>query len=242
MSKNKINYAIIPFSIVFTLVIIAYFGNQWFASTFGNPGVDYSYVFYQFNNFVPFVDWTIYPYILAYPFWIFSFFYVAYHSKSALYNATAMLIVSLIICGLWYFFFQSDVESWRLTSGLFQNDNYLTPRTDLDFTQKLVLLIYRSAGPRNAIPSMHTLMSWLSIISLRMIKKTPLLPKVFIWVLGISIIIATQTLKQHYIIDVIIGLGLAEGTFWLFKDSRFSLWLSSYFSKINQKYDLDREI
>lgn len=236
---NRLKYTLIPFGILSLILIITYFGNQWYAATFGNPGVDYSYILYQFNASVPFLDWTIYPYILAYPFWILSFFYIGYQSKEALFNIFTMVTVSLIICGLWYFFFQSDVESWRLTSGLFINNNYATPRTDLNFTQRLVVMIYNAAGPRNALPSMHTLMSWMAIISLRMIKKTSTLIKVGIWILGLSIIIATQTLKQHYIIDVILGIALAEGTYWLLKDSKFSLWLTTHFVKINQKYDLD---
>lgn len=233
MNKKRISYAVLPFTIAAIILFISYFGNQWYAQTFGNPGVDYSYIFYNFNIHVPFLAWTIYPYVLAYPFWIGAFFYIAYQSKEAFYTLLTMLIVLFVICGLWYFFFQSDVLSWRLTSGLFLNNNYLTPRPDLNFTERLVLSIYDAAGPRNALPSLHTIMSWSAVIALRMIKKTPILPKVLIWILAISIIISTQTLKQHYIIDVIAGLILAESAYWIFRNSRVVKWVEDLFTRLN---------
>ncbi|HPJ24159.1 MAG TPA: hypothetical protein PK113_04535, partial [Bacillota bacterium] len=167
MNKKRITYALFPFLLVCILLGITYFGNQWLAEANGVIGVDYSYIFLKFNQAVPFVDWTIYPYIIAYPFWTYAFFAIAYYHKDNLYNMMAMIIVTFLVCGLWWLLFQSDVLAWRLESGLFLNDNYLTPRTDLNFTENIVMWIYKAAGPRNALPSMHTLMSWLAIVGLR---------------------------------------------------------------------------
>jgi len=241
MDKKNIVYALLPFIFISILLFISYFGNQWYAETFGNPGVDYSYILYSINIKVPFLEWTIYRYVLAYPFWIGTFFYIAYHSKKAFFTSFTILSVLFIICGIWYFFFQSDVESWRLTSGLFLNNNYSTPRSDLNFSEKLVLLIYDAAGPRNALPSLHTIISWVCLISLRMIKDTPIIPKIIIWVMSLSIIVATQTLKQHYIIDLIVGIALAESSYWVLKDSKLVNWFEAFFSRINQQTKLNLE-
>lgn len=239
MDKRRFTYAILPFILVALLLFITYFGNQWYAEAMDVIGVDYSYVFLEFNQSVPFWDWTIYPYIIAYPFWTYAFFAIAYYSKENMYKMLAVIVVTFIVCGLWYFFFQSDVEAWRLTSGLFIDNNYLTPRTDLNFTESIVMLIYRSAGPRNALPSMHTLMSWIAILGARLDKKMPLVHKIIIWVLSLAIIISTQTLKQHYVIDLIVAIALAEGAFWIFRNSRFAKWLEVKFSRLNKKYNLD---
>lgn len=239
MNKKRITYAIFPFILVGSLLFITYFGNQWYAEINNVVGIDYSYIFLNFNKTVPFVDWTIYPYIIAYPFWTFAFFAIAYYSKENLYKILAVIVVTFIICGLWYFFFQSDVESWRLTSGLFIDNNYLTPRTDLSFTESIVMWIYKSAGPRNALPSMHTLMSWIAILGARFDKKMPIYNKIIIWFFSLAIIISTQTLKQHYIIDLIVAVALAEIAYWAFRNSKLSIWLNKVFSKLNTRLKID---
>ena len=239
MNKKRITYALFPFLLVCILLGITYFVNQWLAEANGVIGVDYSYIFLKFNQAVPFVDWTIYPYIIAYPFRAYAFFAIAYYNKDNLYKLLAMIIVTFIVCGLWWLLFQSDVLAWRLESGLFLNDNYLTPRSDLNFTENIVMWIYQAAGPRNALPSMHTLMSWLAILGLRLDKKIPLVHRIVIWTLSLAIIISTQTLKQHYIIDLIVAIALAEAAYWIFRDSKFAMWLKKVFSNLNNKCNLD---
>jgi membrane-associated phospholipid phosphatase len=240
MNIKKYNYIIIPFILLVVFLFVAYFGNQWYAMTFGNPGVDYSYIFLSFNEKMPFLAWTIYPYVLAYPFWALTFIYISTRSKENMYKILTMSLVTFIICGIWYFFWQSDVESWRLTSGLFINNDYATPRTDLNFTESLVIWIYNAAGPRNALPSMHTLMSWLCILTLRLDKKVPIWPKVIIWTLSLTIIIATQTLKQHYIIDLIVGIILAEAAYWILKDSKLVKIIRGWIENLNVKLKLEK--
>ncbi|MBN2539907.1 MAG: phosphatase PAP2 family protein [Bacilli bacterium] len=239
MNKKRITYAILPFIFMAIILFITYFGNQFYAEAMDVEGVDYSYVFLGFNEWVPFWAWTIYPYIIAYPFWMLAFFVVAYYSKEHFYEILAVTIVTFIICGLWYFFFQSDVESWRITSGLFANGEYLVPRDDLNFTEKIVFMIYQAAGPRNALPSMHTLMSWIAIIGVRIDKKMPIGWKVFIWIISMAIIISTQTLKQHYIIDLLVAVALAEAGYWILRKSKITYWLRDFFTKLNQKHNLD---
>jgi membrane-associated phospholipid phosphatase len=104
----------------------------------------------------------------------------------------------------------------------------------------MVMWIYQAAGPRNALPSMHTLMSWLCILALRLDKKIPLVNKIIIWVLSLAIIIATQTLKQHYIIDLIVGLLLAEAAYWLLRNSKLVKIIGNWVDKLNRKLKLEK--
>ncbi|MBI9009402.1 MAG: phosphatase PAP2 family protein [Tenericutes bacterium] len=239
MNKRRITYAIIPLIIMLIWLFITYFGNQFYAEAAGIVGTDYSNIFLRFNELVPFLDWSIYPYIIAYPVWGLSVFIVAYYSKDNFYNILSLVLITFFICGVWWFFFQSDVESWRVTSGLFLNGNYLTPRTDLNFTESIVMWIYQSAGPRNALPSMHTLISWICIIGIRRDKKIPLSLVLFTWIMNVAIILSTQTTKQHYVIDMIASLVIAEATYWIIKDSKFSKWVNKTVSKWNQHFKLD---
>lgn len=239
MNKRRITYVIIPLIIMLIWQFITYFGNQFYADAAGIVGTDYSNIFLKFNEMVPFLDWSIYPYILAYPVWVLSIFVVAYYSKDNFYNLVSLALITFLICGLWWFFFQSDVEAWRVTSGLFLNGNYLTPRTDLNFTESIVMWIYQSAGPRNALPSEHTLISWICIIGIRRDKSIPLPFVLFTWIMNIVIILSTQTTKQHYIIDMLAALVIAEATYWIIKDTKFPKWLNKTFSKWNQHFKLD---
>lgn len=231
MDIIKLKKTILPLGLALVVMFITYFGNQLYAEYQQISGVDYSYIFYDFNMSVPFVSWTIYPYIIAYPFWFFGFIYIGYRSEKNLYIIASIAIISFIICGVWYFFWQSDVESWRVTSGLFINNNYEISRTDLNFTESIVMWIYRSAGPRNALPSMHTINSWIVIVGVRLDKKMPKAIKVLMYTLSLSIIIATQTLKQHYIIDLIAGIVIAEGLFWIILKSKIYLPVGLWFEK-----------
>ncbi len=241
MNWKRVTRVLLPFLFILVLQFITYFGNQFLAEATGNIGEDYSWIFREFNQIVPFLSWSIYPYILAYPAWALGMFVIGYYSKKNLYNILAVATVTFLICGIWWLLFQSDVESWRVTSGLFLDGNYLTPRTDLNFTESIVMKIYMSAGPRNALPSMHTLISWICIIGIRMDKKIPKIHVIWVWVLNVAIIISTQTTKQHYIIDLIASIAIAEVAYWLLRNSKLALWLEKIFTGWNKKLKIDFE-
>jgi len=234
MNIKKITYALLPFLLVAIMQTVTYWGNQIYAEANGIIGVDYSFIFINFNNSVPFLAWTVYPYTIAFPFWVLSFFYIGYRSKKNMYSLLAVIVVTFTLSGLFYFFFQSDVQAWRETSGLFG-------RSDLNFTESFVMTIYNAAGPRNALPSYHCLMSWFCILGARLDKKMPIIPKIIIWTLGIAICISTQTLKQHYIIDLIAAIALGEVFFWILKDSKLARWFETQFTKLNIKWNLETD-
>ncbi|MGE4571913.1 MAG: phosphatase PAP2 family protein [Candidatus Izemoplasmatales bacterium] len=241
MEIAKVKKLLIPLSVALLFLLVNYFGNQIYAEVFGNPGKDYSYIFYDFNQSVPFLAWTIYPYIIAYPFWFFAFIYISYRSEKNMYIITTLAMITFTICGIWYFFWQSDVEAWRVTSGLFLDNNYLTPRTDLSFTESIVMWIYQKAGPRNALPSMHTISSWIAIVGARNDKNMPKIYKIIIYSLSFSIIVATQTLKQHYIIDLIVGIILTEGFYWIIIKYKWHEYVCNFFKKINIYFNLEKK-
>lgn len=234
MDWKKLLRVVIPFAVLMFMQFATYWGNQWYAETFGNPGKDLSVIFLEFNQSVPFLPWTIWPYVIAYPFWILGFIYIGYRDKTNMYKILLLVLVTFTICGLWYLFFQTDVQAWRETSGLFTRD----PST-FTLSESLTYWIYAAAGPRNANPSMHCLMSWLCVLGVRLDKKMPKGIRIMTWVLAIAICISTQTLKQHYIIDMITGIALPEAAYWLLKDSKAVGWLESRFTRLNQKLRLE---
>jgi membrane-associated phospholipid phosphatase len=101
------------------------------------------------------------------------------------------------------------------------------------------MFIYNSAGPRNALPSMHCLMCWVAICGARGEKKMPLYGKISIWVISIAIILSTQTTKQHYIIDTIAALLMCEAVFWILKKTKIATWVQNIFTKLNTRLKID---
>lgn len=234
MEKSRFKYMIIPFAIAAIMQLITYWGNQWYSEAMGIVGDDLSWIFLAFNRAVPFIPATVYIYVLAFPFWVGSFFYIGYRSRRNLAFLIILIVITFTITGLTYFFFQTDVQAWRETSGLFD-------RTDLNFTESFVFFIYNSAGARNANPSMHCLMSWLCLLGCRMDKEMPKGIKAFIVIFTIMICVSSQTLKQHYIIDFISAVVLAEGFYWLFRNSKAIDKVQTTLFKLNVKLGLDSE-
>jgi membrane-associated phospholipid phosphatase len=232
IDKKRITYVILPFLTLFTWLCITYTGNQIYAEAFHIVGIDYSFIFLEFNQMVPFVSWSIYPYVISYPFWVLTFFYIGYRSKHNMYSLLMLCLITFGVCGIWYLIQQSDVQAWRESSGLFG-------RTDLNFTESLVMFIYNAAGPRNALPSMHCVMCWATVCAVRSDKTMPRLGKIIIWALAILIIISTQTTKQHYIIDSIVALALVETTYWILKKSKAVVGLQNFYTRINQRLRID---
>lgn len=232
---KRITYVIFPFLTVFIWLFICYTGNQLYAEAFHIKGIDYSFIFQDFNNSVPFVAWTVYPYVISYPFWMAVFFYIGYRSKKNVYLLLSLCLVTFAVCGIWYFIQQSDVQAWRETSNLFG-------RNDLNFTEELMMFIYRSAGPRNALPSLHCVMCWCAVCAAREDKTMPLIPKIVIWFLSLSIIVSTQTTKQHYIIDLIVGIGITEIAYQVIRLTKAWRVLVKPYSILNQRLNMDWDL
>lgn len=232
---KRVTYVIFPFLTVFVWLFICYTGNQLYAIANDIQGIDYSFIFKKFNDSVPFLAWTVYPYVISYPFWGGVFFYIGYRSKKNVYLLLSLCLVTFAVCGLWYFIQQSDVQAWRETSNLFG-------RNDLNFTESLMMFIYNSAGPRNALPSLHCVMCWCAVCAAREDKTMPLLPKIGIWFLSLAIIVSTQTTKQHYIIDLIVGIGITEIAYQVIRLTKFWKVLVKPYTKLNQRLKLDWDL
>ena len=86
--------------------------------------------------------------------------------------------------------------------------------------------------------AIHCLTSWFCYIAVRKNKN---IPKPYVWfslLFAISVCISTLTTKQHVIVDVIGGVGLAEGSYFVVKYG-FTGFYENLITKINRKLNLD---
>lgn len=116
-----------------------------------------------------------------------------------LYSMAALQIVSVVIFIFWPTTFPRD---------LFPIPDNLDPLTHF-----LLNLTRKSDDPSNCLPSLHVSGVYLSsfIFLDEQKKKFPLF---FSWATLVAI--STLTIKQHYLLDVLAGLGMAVLFYWFF--------------------------
>lgn len=84
-----------------------------------------------------------------------------------------------------------------------------------DMFSHLVRLLYDIDPAQNLFPSIHCLISWLCFIGIRGEKNLPRGYKFFCLFFALAVCASTLFLKQHCLPDVIAGILLAEGCWYL---------------------------
>ncbi len=148
------------------------------------------------DGMIPFLPWMIVIYWGAYALWIANYFLSSFHDKSGYDRTLLAHYMGEIVCLLCFIFFPTTMvrpEVWG--TGIFES---------------LTRLTYRVDSADNLLPSIHCFVSWISWIGVR---NNPDISKAYKWfsfVFATAICISTLTVKQHVIIDVFTGIGLAE--------------------------------
>ena len=99
---------------------------------------------------------------------------------------------------------------------------------------KFVYLMDGGNSPSNLFPSIHCYVSWLSWRGVSKSENIPKWYQHFSLTFAILIIISTQVLKQHYLVDAIAGVALVELA-WRFysKGNRHEIF-RHFFEKISE--------
>lgn len=152
------------------------------------------------DKWFPFLPWTVWIYCSEY-FLIYSAFFLSTNEQN--YNRFLYAFLFLQVLSSTVFMFHPTTFPRELFPLV--QDGSLTTRF---FTHLRTV-----DAPTNCFPSLHVSSCYLS--SFLFIKeKRHLFPIYFIWasLIGVS----TLTTKQHYLADVISGLGTALLVYWLF--------------------------
>ena len=121
--------------------------------------------------------------------------------------------------------------SVSIESILFSDLSSMSPEEE-----KMLQFIYNMDGgtsPSNLFPSIHCYVSWLCYRGLNGAKEIPKWYQNFSLVFAVLVIISTQVLKQHYVVDAVAGIALVEIA-WRFynKKSRYQR-MQHFFEKLN---------
>lgn len=148
---------------------------------------------------VPFVKAFAIPYLIWLPYIIGTLIYFCFKYRKVYYRTIISLLLGLLTCYIIYYFFQTSV-----------------PRPELignDTLTSLVRYIYNSDNPFNCFPSIHVLTSYLLIKAIRSCKKSVSGDEIIITSMSILIIMSTQFIKQHVILDLIFAILIDEAIF-----------------------------
>lgn len=151
------------------------------------------------DRMVPFVKAFVVPYVLWYPFLFFTLLTLCFNDRKVYYKAIFSIVSGMLTSFLIYHLFQTTVPRPVIAGN--------------DIFSKLVSLVYSTDEPFNCFPSIHVLTSFImikGILNLKNLSVTKKAPMVFMAVL---IILSTQFIKQHVLLDLIFAILLGEGIY-----------------------------
>lgn len=166
---------------------------------------------FAFDRSVPLMPEFVWIYILAFPFWAVNYILAARRGKKIFYRFVATDLLVHLMCFI--VFMAVPTTNIRPVIG---GDT---------LSERVLSLVYIMDGgnmPSNLLPSIHCYVSWLCWRGLKGAKEIPVWYQRFSLVFAGLIIISTQVLKQHYIVDAISAVILVEAAWRFFaKESRY---------------------
>lgn len=177
-----------------------------------------------FDRGVPLIPEFIWIYILAFPFWAVNYILAAQRGKDVFYRFVATDLTVHMVCFVVYL--------------ILPTTNVRPEMLGKTISEKMLQFMYLIDGgttPSNLLPSIHCYASWLSWRGLQGAKEIPKWYQHFSIIFAAMVIISTQVLKQHYIVDAIAGVGLVEIAWRFFKQGTHHIPLMNFYEKWNRK-------
>ncbi len=166
---------------------------------------------FAFDRSVPLIPEFVWIYIRAFPFWAVNYILAARRGKKSFYRFVATDLLVHLTC----FIVFMAVPTTNIRP-VIAGDT---------LSERALSLVYTMDGgnmPSNLLPSIHCYVSWLCWRGLKGAREIPAWYQRFSLVFAVLIIISTQVLKQHYIVDAIAAVILVEAAWRFFaKESRY---------------------
>lgn len=148
------------------------------------------------DNHIPFIKEFILAYWIWYPFMIVSLVFLCLNCRRLYYRVLFTIIFGMILCYIVYFFFQTSVPRPIVYGN--------------DFFSDFVRNTYKLDRPFNCLPSIHVLTTYAVMRGTFKLPGKNIKYKILIFIIGIFIILSTQFIKQHVILDLITAIVLGE--------------------------------
>lgn len=174
----------------------------------------------QLDRMIPFVPAWVSIYLICYLFWIVNYILIGRLGKDHLYRFVTADLLSRLICGLFFIFLPTT--------------NIRPEITGSGFWEQCMAFVYAMDEPTNLFPSIHCLCSWYCYLGIRKQKRIPLWYQRFSLIFAVLVCASTQFTKQHYLIDILGGVGIAQLCYSLSQRFDWYLPVKNVFEKINR--------
>lgn len=218
-SKYLPAWAFLPLISILVVNSLVYWGSGLLTAN------RYHYDFtFAFDRSVPLLPGFIWIYILAFPFWAVSYVLAAQRGKDMFYRFVATDLAVHLACFVVYIILPTTNIRPEIPGN-----------TISEKMLQFMYLIDGGASPSNLLPSIHCYVSWLSFRGLQGAKEIPKWYQYFALIFAGLVIVSTQVLKQHYIVDAIAGVGLVEIAWHFFRKGTHHIPLMDFYEKWNKK-------
>ena len=162
---------------------------------------------------LPLIKIFIIPYMSLWFFLAFCYVYLCFKNRKVYYKIMLTLVLCYVVAFTTYYFFQTTVPRPVVTGN--------------DLFSKLIIFTYNSDEPFNCFPSIHVITAYLAV---KGINATTALNRIKIPVniIGFLIIISTEFVKQHVIMDIFFAILICDMFFNLitFAEKQYILYNS----------------
>jgi len=172
------------------------------------------------DNKIPFIKEWVVIYLVCYIFWAANYILVVREGREQWFRFAFADYLSRIICGIFFI--------------LLPTTNIRPDVPGDDIFSRLMRLVYDLDSPTNLFPSIHCLVSWFCFIGIRKSKKIPFWYKAFSCIFAILVFLSTQFTKQHYLIDIIGGVLIAELCYYIASHTDIYKYIQNVFLMINR--------
>jgi len=175
---------------------------------------------------MPLIKIFIIPYMTLWFYLAFCYVYLCFKNRKIYYRIMITLFLCYVVAFITYYFFQTTVLRPIVTGD--------------DIFSKLLIFTYNSDAPYNCFPSIHVITAYLALkgINATNARKSIKIP---VNIIGILIIISTEFVKQHVIMDIFFAIFICQSIFSLivYVEDQCNLYnLKKICKPLNQTIDL----
>lgn len=152
---------------------------------------------------IPLVSWTVVIYFVCYAFWVVNYILCCRFDEKQTKRFVLADLIGKTVCFIFYVVAPTTMQRPEVVGG--------------NVFDSLMRFLYAIDAPDNLCPSIHCFVSWMAYIGMRGDDRYSRKYRAFSLFFAVIVCISTLTTKQHVIVDVVVGIGLAEICFWLSK-------------------------
>lgn len=210
------DYAVLPLLACLTVNCLIYSGTA--AITEGWKHYDFTL---GIDRQVPLIPGFIVVYLGCYLFWLVNYIWIVRQGREhCMRFVTAEILSKFVCCAFFLLIPTTNVRPELIGNDIFTN---------------MLRVIYEVDAATNLFPSIHCLVSWFCYMGLRGQKKVPGAYRAFSCLAAILVFISTQVTKQHYLIDIIGAIVIAEGCWYLGYHTKWYQKTDRIFSRLQRK-------